>query len=112
MAELTPDEELELSLQALDGPGQEEPPEPNNLEQEEPDYEEVDQGPASPVLAELEPTRRPSEKTVCEDCPNSVWFASKTEVKCYCRVMFVHVWTNKEPNVLIACDGIFVGQEE
>ena len=41
----------------------------------------------SPTLSTLQMSRRPKEATACERCPNSVWFTSPTEVKCYCRVM-------------------------
>ncbi|WP_407238509.1 hypothetical protein [Escherichia coli] len=34
------------------------------------------------------------------------------EVKCYCRVMFLTSWSAKQPNVLINCDRIWLGQEE
>ena len=64
---------------------------------------------ASPTLAALPEPRRPKTATVCERCPNSLWFASPAEVKCYCRVMFLVSWTNKEPNVLNLCDGLFLG---
>ncbi len=66
----------------------------------------------SPTLDALEESRRPKEKTVCEHCPNSVWFASPAEVKCYCRVMFLVTWSSKEPNQITHCDGEFLGQEE
>lgn len=68
--------------------------------------------PASPALAALDETRRPKAKTACEACPNSVWFSSVDEVKCYCRVMFLITWSTKEPNQITACDGIFLGQEQ
>ena len=66
----------------------------------------------SPTLQALEENRRPSQKTVCERCPHSVWFASPKEVKCYCRVMFLVSWSTKEPNQIINCDGEFLGQED
>ena len=66
----------------------------------------------SPTLAALAPSRRPAPPTVCEDCPTSVWFANDKEVKNYCRVMFVVVWSTKEPNALTLCDGQFIGQDE
>ncbi|EGI6181596.1 conjugal transfer protein TraH [Salmonella enterica subsp. houtenae serovar 51:z4,z23:-] len=72
------------------------------------EYEEIQ----SPTLRDLDASRRPSRKTVCETCPNSVWFASPEEVKCYCRVMFMTSWSTKQQNVLINCDGIYLGQEE
>ena len=63
----------------------------------------------SRTLEALDASRRPKAKTVCEDCPNSVWFASPAEVKCYCRVMFLVTWSSKEPNQITHCDGEFLG---
>ena len=110
MTEPTEDELLEAALAAVDQPLPQspEPPEPDSLEPTPPQPDE----PASPTLAALDESRRPKAKTVCEDCPNSVWFSSPAEVKCYCRVMFLVSWSNKEPNQLTACDGIFLGQED
>lgn len=65
----------------------------------------------SPTLAALDKRRRPRTPTVCEGCPNSVWFTSPTEVKCYCRVMYLVTWSIKEQNQITACDGMFVGQD-
>lgn len=65
----------------------------------------------SPTLDALDESRRPRASTVCERCPNSVWFASPAEVKCYCRVMFLVTWSSKEPNQITNCDGEFLGQE-
>ena len=67
--------------------------------------------PPSPTLAGLDKTRRPKASTVCEACPNSVWFASPVEVKCYCRVMFLVTWSSRDPQRITACDGVFLGQE-
>jgi hypothetical protein len=66
----------------------------------------------SPTLDALDESRRPKASTVCEHCPNSVWFASPAEVKCYCRVMFLVTWSSKEPNQITHCDGEFLGQEQ
>ena len=68
-------------------------------------------GAPSPTLAGLDKTRRPKASTVCEACPNSVWFASPAEVKCYCRVMFLVTWSSREPQQITACDGVFLGQD-
>ena len=65
----------------------------------------------SPTLDALDSTRHPKAKTACETCPNSVWFSSPAEVKCYCRVMFLITWSTKEPNQITDCDGVFLGQE-
>ena len=66
----------------------------------------------SPTLAGLDESRRPKEKTACEECANSVWLVSPGEVKCYCRVMFLVTWTSKQPQQITACDGMWLGQEE
>lgn len=66
----------------------------------------------SPTLARLDATRRPSASTVSERCPNSVWFASATEVKCYCRVMYLLTWNSREPQPLTSRDGVLLGQQE
>ena len=65
----------------------------------------------SPTLGQLEPSRRPKDVTACEACPNSVWFASPEEVKCYCRVMFLITWSTQEPGRITLCDGTIIGQE-
>ena len=66
---------------------------------------------ASPTLDSLGASRRPQAGTVCEHCPNSVWFASPVELKCYCRVMYLVTWSSKEPNQITHCDGEFLGQD-
>lgn len=85
---------------------------PESLEEVQPNPEEVGKDLASAALEELDESRLPSQKTVCMECPNSVWFASASELKCFCRVMHVVIWTNKEQNALIACDGQYLGDEE
>ena len=66
----------------------------------------------SPTLDALDESRRPKARTVCEHCPNSVWFASPAEVRCYCRVMFLVTWSTKDQNQITHCSGEFLGQEE
>ncbi len=109
------DDQIAAALQLLEesAPSSEPdgPSAPNDLHEPAGAFE-APQGPTSPTLDALEEHRRPSQKTVCESCPNSVWFSSPTEVKCYCRVMYLVTWSNKEPNVITGCDGMFVGQEE
>lgn len=110
--EMTEDELLEAALAAVDQPMPEQP-EPSSQDEPQTAQDEPHQDtPVSPTLAELDESRRPKAKTVCEDCPNSVWFTSPAEVKCYCRVMFLVTWSSKEQNQITACDGIFLGQEE
>ncbi len=67
--------------------------------------------PVSPTLAALPLFRRPQPGTVCETCPNSVWFASNKEVKCYCRVLFLVTWSSQEPSQITLCDGVFLGKD-
>lgn len=66
---------------------------------------------ASPTLAGLDSKRRPQAATVCEACPNSVWFASPAVVTCYCRVMYLVTWSSREPQQILSCDGLFLGQD-
>lgn len=61
----------------------------------------------SPTLAALDRARRPKIKTACETCPNSMWFSSPQEVKCYCKVMHLISWSAKEANLITICDGVF-----
>ena len=67
---------------------------------------------ASPTLSALEATRHPQQKTACETCPNSVWFSSPEEVKCYCRVMYLVAWSSQAPNQITHCDGLYLGRED
>ena len=64
----------------------------------------------SQTLASLDETRHPKAKTVCEHCPNSVWFASPVELKCYCRVMYLVTWSSQEPSQITHCDGESLNQ--
>lgn len=69
----------------------------------------------SPTLETLDESRRPRRGTACEHCPNSVWFAhadQKAGLSCYCRVMYVIVWTQGEQQELLACDGMTIGQPQ
>lgn len=113
------EDELDAALAALDS----EPLPTSTLPEPQPSPEQatsVDQPPAftpepstgSPTLDALDESRRPKASTVCEHCPNSVWFASPAELKCYCRVMFLVTWSSKEPNQITHCDGEFLGQEQ
>ena len=45
--------------------------------------------------------------TVCAHCPNSMWFGSEKEIKCFCRVMHVVTWSDNEKNMISFCDGLF-----
>ena len=112
---LTEDELIEAALAAVDQ-ALPEPPEPSPPPRSGAPANPVEPPapprPASPTLAQLEERRRPQPKTVCEGCPNSVWFASPSELTCYCRVMFLVTWSTKDPSQINLCDGIFLGREQ
>lgn len=133
MAEKTLDEEIEEAMRLVDGssPAEPDPPppapaqEPDNPDEPEPD--ELDRtaeppalieeepaaatGTASPTLSALDEDRRPRPEIACGLCPNSVWFATPSDLRCYCRVMFVQTWTAQKPGEIVSCDGMFLGQD-
>ena len=94
MSEITEMDEIERLIGTMDEPLPEQMP------------SSQDDTPESPTLAALDKSRRPSPEVVCGTCPNSVWFASPNEVKCYCRVMFLVTWSTSEPNQITNCDGV------
>ena len=59
----------------------------------------------SPTLATLDPGRRPHPETVCAVCPSSMWFASRDQLQCHCRIMHAVTWTSEDPQPITACDG-------
>ena len=102
---LSAEEQIEAAMKALE---QSEPSELPEFETEPLMGQEL----TSPTLDALGINRRPKAKTACETCPNSMWFSSPVEVKCYCRVMYLVTWSTKEPNQITNCDGMFLGQEQ
>jgi hypothetical protein len=60
------------------------------------------------ALQATDPLRRPAPRTLCEQCPNAVWFVTRREIKCYCRVMYLTVWSTKDPVPMVECDGIWI----
>jgi hypothetical protein len=102
MTHETMDEDLASALIGLEPPQADELPAPNSEAARETNSME------SPTLRALEASRRPKQKTVCETCQNSVWFTTRQEVKCYCRVMFLVTWSNKEPTEFTGCDGLYI----
>ena len=107
---LNEEEQIAADMAALDQTGQE-PDQSEDWQDSLADPEPPEETPGSPTLDGLAESRRPKAKTACETCPNSVWFASPTEVKCYCRVMFLITWSTQSPNQITLCDGIYLGQE-
>lgn len=63
-----------------------------------------------PVVRGLSPKQRPS--TVCTTCPQSLWFVSAVELRCFCRSMNVIVWSPAEPNALVDCDQLHPASAE
>ena len=59
----------------------------------------------SPTLQRIGARRRPEPSTHCEVCPASLWFATPSEVRCFCRVMHSFTWTAEEPTAIVDCDG-------
>jgi hypothetical protein len=104
MNQQTEGDELEAALAALAHPS--EMPTPDVIVDAESSGSDLR---VSPTLATLPLSRRPKPGTVCETCPNSVWFASPKAVKCYCRVLFLVTWSSQEPSQITHCDGVFLG---
>ncbi|MNW09595.1 hypothetical protein D3C71_2066260 [compost metagenome] len=65
---MSEEDQLAAVMADLEQSVAEEPPEP--------EFDEDQDKQISPVLEGLDPSRRPCPGTVCESCPNSVWFAS------------------------------------
>ena len=62
----------------------------------------------SQTLQELEKDRQPKMKIACQACPNSMWFSSPEEVKCYCRIMHTISWGGNDSSLITKCDGLFL----
>jgi len=109
------------ALAALDGPSpstdedEEAAPEPSAAEllaaPVAPEDEPPAEMPVGPTLSALAADRSPKESIVCRTCPQSVWFASPGEVKCFCMIMRLMVWTTGEPTEITHCDGPFMAIE-
>ena len=124
--------EQDNSLDALMSLGIEPPVTPTQTEEtvtdspEAPDYEQLmqdselqqlDDIPITPsqVLHQLQQENSvllPKMESACQRCVNSLWFTSKTEVKCYCRVMFMITHSSKEPSQIQHCDGEYLLPKE
>jgi hypothetical protein len=108
MIDKNTDEQVDAALAALDRRVPQAADSTEAVEQQQPGQG----GTPSRTLQGLEPLRRPKDNTACETCPNSVWFTSLLEVKCYCRVMYLISWSTQEPNRITLCDGVFIGQQD
>ncbi len=62
-----------------------------------------------PVVQALSVEQRPP--TVCVGCPQSLWFKTASDLRCYCRPMHLIVWSRDEPNSLTDCDQLHSPEE-
>jgi hypothetical protein len=95
------DEDLEGMLDRLE----------QSSDADEPAWAEAARSCESPTLVTIDSKRRPASKPVCESCPHSMWFASETQLKCYCRMMHAVTWTSEQPVAILSCDGIVLPTE-
>ena len=78
----------------ITGPG----PEPESEPKPEITYE-------SPTLARLPKDQWPKPTPVCVSCPAAVWHTVPGDIRNFCKVLHVIVYSHKEPLELTACDG-------
>ena len=93
-------ENLLQELQASDSAELEDPT--SNAQHQAPLHE-------SPVLLALAAQGRATPSTVCRSCPQSLWFATQANLKCYCKAMFVVTYSDESPEgqtTLTVCDGL------
>jgi hypothetical protein len=62
---------------------------------------------SSPVLQGIEDKFQPLPSPACATCPVSMWFATRTALKCYCTRMHALVWElgNEDIHPIMECDG-------
>ena len=58
----------------------------------------------SPTLRVLKDDHLEKVKTACMDCPASIWHATNSILKCYCKQMYLIVWQEGDDPIK-ACDG-------
>lgn len=44
-------------------------------------------------------------KTICTQCPSSMWWIDKQGPRCFCRQTHLMTWTDSEKPTLLGCDG-------
>ncbi len=64
----------------------------------------------SPVLRGLPAKDLP--KVACIECPHAIWQETGTDLRCYCRVMYLIAWSKAQPTEILACDGTSLGKDE
>ncbi|MGU4699185.1 hypothetical protein K6L09_21180 [Burkholderia cepacia] len=51
----------------------------------------------------------PPDSIICSHCPKALWHLSTNsqgqDLKNFCRVMHVMVWTSEQPGDIVLCDG-------
>lgn len=62
------------------------------------------------VINQLTEEKLPKKETLCEYCPNSLWFMTQSELKCFCTSMH-SISCSKESgdNPIISCDRQVLG---
>ena len=43
--------------------------------------------------------------TVCTSCPAALWYLTTTDLRCWCSMMRVVLWSKGQPRTLTMCDG-------
>ena len=82
----------------------------NNESKETTNQEEINHEYTSPIIEILEEGSRPDQSTICQHCPDSIWFISSpnsARLKCYCKAMNVITYDSQEQEIepVIECDG-------
>lgn len=64
----------------------------------------------SSVINQLSEEKLPKKETLCEYCPNSLWFITQNELKCFCTSMHSISYSKEsEDDPIIVCDGQVLG---
>ena len=61
------------------------------------------------VIKELPEEKLPQKETLCEYCPNSLWFMTQNELKCFCTSMNSISYSRESEEPIISCDGQTLG---
>lgn len=62
------------------------------------------------AINQLSEKKLPKKETLCEYCPNSLWFMMQNELKCFCTSMHSISYSKEnEEEPIISCDGQALG---
>ena len=59
---------------------------------------------SSATLQQIKPENQPKPLPACGTCPAAIWFATDSDLKCWCTRMHSIAWTTKESAIMV-CDG-------